>query len=152
MAGHPADALSAYVDGTLTPPEAAEIAAHLAECDHCRAVVDDLLTVRSLLRSLPAPAPHPSLLPRTLARLRDRRRQPRSLGWGLALVLGAAVAALVLQWPMMPTPGRGAPSSAWYFQRQAEMALTHPMTDVTLTSYLSSSLPYDPAETGEDRR
>src|SRR5438552_2777524 len=64
---HLTDQLSAYLDGTLTPEDAAAVASHLAECAECRGTLDDLQAVRNLLHTVPSRAPHPSLLPRTLA-------------------------------------------------------------------------------------
>lgn len=144
MPGHPSDQLTAYADGTLAPEDAAEIAAHLAECAHCHDVLDDLLAVRTLLRALPEHAPHPALLPRTLARL-DARRSERFLlpRWAVALAIGVASVALALQLRILPTQ-QDPYGGAWYFQTHAQLAATHPMADVTLTSYLSSVLPYEP--------
>lgn len=140
MDAHPAEHLTAYADGALTPEEAAEIAAHLASCASCREMLDDLVAVRELLRSIPDPLPHPAALPRTLARL-QRRRIPRWLaGWA---VIGAVAAAalLLLQVRVLP-PLHDPGTSAWYFQQHARLSSTQPMADLTLSSYLSSGLPY----------
>jgi anti-sigma factor RsiW len=45
--------LSAYVDGELTPHEAGEVEAHLAQCESCRAELDRLQSLKSLLGRLP---------------------------------------------------------------------------------------------------
>jgi len=63
---HLTDQLSAYLDGILTPEDAAAVASHLAECAECRGTLDDLQAVRNLLHTVPSRAPHPSLLPRKL--------------------------------------------------------------------------------------
>lgn len=44
-----------FVDGRMREPERARVAAHLAECQSCSLEVEQLKTVRSTLRSLPAP-------------------------------------------------------------------------------------------------
>lgn len=143
MEAHFSDQLTGYVDGILRPEEAATVAAHLAECSDCRVILDDLLAVRKLLRSLPEHAPHPSLLPRTLPRLETRpvrRMLPR---WIVATMVGAAALALALQLPLLPRPHPDQSASVWYFQRHAEFSSTHPMADTTLASYLSTVLPYE---------
>ena len=47
LAPHPADALSAYIDGDLDDAEARAVADHLAACAECRAVAADLKRLRS---------------------------------------------------------------------------------------------------------
>ena len=136
--------LTAYVDGTLTAEDASVVAAHLAECPECRATLDDLRAVRSLLHTVPPIPPHPAALSRTLARIalvETRRTVPR---WLIAVATTAAGIALLLQLrvPTAP-PQSNRVSPLWYFQQHAEFAAAHPMADVTLTSYLSSALPYE---------
>jgi hypothetical protein len=46
MTEHPADALSAYLDDELDTAARAAVETHLATCDDCRAVVDDLRRLR----------------------------------------------------------------------------------------------------------
>jgi hypothetical protein len=64
----------------------------------------------------------------------------------ISTAVTAAAIGLLLQVPVSPTPAADRASSATYFQSHAELTLTHPMTDVTLASYLSSPLPYDSLE------
>jgi anti-sigma factor RsiW len=45
--------LSAYVDGELTPHEAGEVEAHVAQCESCREELDRLQSLKSLLGRLP---------------------------------------------------------------------------------------------------
>ncbi|HVH31188.1 MAG TPA: hypothetical protein VNA31_05935, partial [bacterium] len=110
----------------------------------CRATLDDLRAVRILLHGVPSLRPDPAALGRTLARIeRVETRQifPR---WLIAVATTAAGIALLLQLrdPTAP-PQNNRVSPLWYFQQQAEFAAVHPMADVTLTSYLSSALPYE---------
>lgn len=106
MRSHPSDQLSAYVDGELTLEEASEIAAHLAECAHCREVVSDLRTVPMLLCSLPEPSPAPSFLLRTRARLEaTHARKPGLPRWLIAGAVAAAAAALLVLLPLSPPAG-----------------------------------------------
>lgn len=41
--------LDRYIEGTLTPRNMADVAAHLRGCDHCRALLDELKVVDGLL-------------------------------------------------------------------------------------------------------
>lgn len=140
---HLTEQLSAYLDRNLTPEEAATVAEHLAECTECRGTLDDLQAVRSLLRAVPARTPHPSLLPRTLARIDAPGRRKVPPRWVLAVAGLAASIALLLQVRPLPTPRPDPRAGVWYFQRHAEFAVLHPMADLALVSFLSSSLPYD---------
>ena len=141
---HLSDELTAYLDGTLTAEEASVVAAHLAECTECRATLDDLLAVRSLLHTVPPIPPHPAVLSRTLARIALVETRQRVPGWLIAVATTAVGIALVLQLRVPTAPPQGTRvSPLWYFQQQAEFAAAHPMADVTLTSYLSSALPYE---------
>ena len=45
------------VDGAAAPDEAARLDAHLAECEHCRALVADLRRIRQVAAALDRPAP-----------------------------------------------------------------------------------------------
>jgi len=140
---HLTDQLSAYLDGTLTPEEAAAVASHLAECAECRGTLDDLQAVRNLLRVVPDRAPHPSLLPRTLARVGAAPHRKAAPRWMIAAAGAAVGLALLLQVRLLPTPHTDRAAGIWYFQQHAVFAAAHPMTDVALASYLSSVLPYE---------
>jgi anti-sigma factor RsiW len=153
MEEHLSDLLSAYVDGALSPQQTAEVAAHLAVCDRCRAVMNDLRAVRAVLRSMPQPSPHPSLLPRTLARLEVRKgRGATAPRWRIAVAVAMGGAVLALLWPLAPAPSADHGTGTWYFRRHAEVALTHAMTDVSLSSYLSTPLPYRALEESPEWR
>lgn len=52
MSEHPTRRLSDYLDGELSPAEAARLERHLAECDECTAVLADLRAVADRARSL----------------------------------------------------------------------------------------------------
>lgn len=154
MGGHPGDRLTAYVDGMLASEEAAEVAGHLAECAQCHGILEDLLAVRRLLRAVPEPESHPSLLPRTLARLEAghwrRRARP---GWvAVSAVLAAGGLAVALNLPFVR--GLETSQNGAHFQQHAEAAMRHPLADITLAGYLSSALPYFALEEppgGQDR-
>jgi anti-sigma factor RsiW len=140
---HLTDQLTAYLDGALTPEEAATVAAHLAECPECRGTLDDLQAVRNLLRTVSAQPPHPALLPRTFARLEHVQAQRSVPRWLIATATTVAGLILLLQLRLPAAPLGNRVSALWYFQQHAAFAAVHPMADVTLTSYLSSVLPYE---------
>lgn len=146
MADHPYDQLTAYVDGALSQGEAAEVAAHLAECESCRDTVADLVAVRGLLARVQTPVPHPSLFPRTMARLAEvRPRRMRVPRWLVAAGAVLAMAALALQVRVLP-PQMSEEAQTWFYRSHAQLSATHPMADVSLTSYLSTPLPYQPID------
>jgi len=93
---------------------------------------------------VPPILPHPAALSRTLSRIalvETRRTVPR---WLIAVATMAAGIGLLLQLRVPTAPPQSTRvSPLWYFQQQAEFAAAHPMADVTLTSYLSSALPYE---------
>ncbi|HEY7583426.1 MAG TPA: zf-HC2 domain-containing protein [Acidimicrobiia bacterium] len=87
--GHPAEDLSAYLDGELDSLELVRVKGHISGCDHCREEVAGLMEVRARLRSLPMLDLPTTEVRRRVARL---RRKPK-LVWGTA---AAAVAALAV--------------------------------------------------------
>jgi anti-sigma factor RsiW len=106
-ARHPADDLTAFLDGALPPARAAEIRAHLEACAACRAERARLAAAAAALRRLPAaPEPSPLFSARLEARL-AREEKPRrpwtvrlaawfdasSLRWRIAAPAAAAALA-----------------------------------------------------------
>ncbi len=86
---HLDDLLSAYLDGALSAAEAERAGAHLAECDLCRAELEDVREARQAVRALPMlEAPIPLL---AVARRRPWLKAAASVAAGL-LVVGLAVA------------------------------------------------------------
>jgi hypothetical protein len=114
------ESLGAYVLGQLSPTEKAGLDAHLEGCPACRAEVQALSGVATLLphadpeRFGPAPQPPVDLGKRILAgfdadrAVAKRRRQRRRLGFGFGAGLAAAAAA-VLALVILPTGGGGGP-------------------------------------------
>jgi hypothetical protein len=106
---HPDDLLAEYVDGTLEPPERAEVDAHLAGCGRCRADLRSSLRARDELRGAPEaempadlreriladvasrPAPAPTAPITSLGRAGERRRLAPA-----AWLAGIAAAAALL--------------------------------------------------------
>jgi hypothetical protein len=56
-AAHPEEQLSAYVDGELDTGARRDVQAHLAACEACSALVDELRQAKSMVASLPRQAP-----------------------------------------------------------------------------------------------
>jgi anti-sigma-K factor RskA len=71
---HCQELLSEYIDGTLELGEQVSIERHLADCEPCRAVRDDLLQIVHFSHQLPLQSPAVSLWPRiqsNVAQLRE---------------------------------------------------------------------------------
>ena len=86
--------VTGYVDGALAATERADLEAHLASCDSCRAQAEDERKVAAAVRALPPPP-----LPHGLAsRVRRRSRRPATLRkrvWVPSLVAVLAVVLVV---------------------------------------------------------
>jgi hypothetical protein len=98
VSGHERERLSAYLDDELAPVERTEVAAHLAACPECAAVLADLAAVDAEAARLPAEAPDgyfdrfPS---RVVARL-EGAPKGRAGTWRPPVWTWAAAAALLL--------------------------------------------------------
>jgi hypothetical protein len=68
--------LSEYVDGTLDQRTRAELDAHLAECEPCRAVILDLNAIRHAVRSLEPELPSPRVWAQLSAAIEAENRSP----------------------------------------------------------------------------
>jgi hypothetical protein len=77
------DAVLQFVGGSLGASDRALVDQHIAGCDSCRALVADAA------RFLLAPETPPPAAASTA------RRPRRPIGWSLALLIGAAIAALI---------------------------------------------------------
>jgi hypothetical protein len=104
MSAHERERLSAYLDSELSPAERAEVEAHLAACEECRALVARMGALDDVARELPVEAPSDyfdSFSGRVRARLEKEapsrpRRGVMRPGWRLPAWTWAAAAALVL--------------------------------------------------------
>jgi len=103
------ESLSEYIDGALELGEQTKIESHLADCEACRAVRDDLLQIVHFSHQLPLHAPSNSLWTRIqqdLDQERPRVAFPRLTAWWMRVKtstyrlsmpqLAAAAAALVI--------------------------------------------------------
>jgi anti-sigma factor RsiW len=90
--GHPAEGLSAYLDGELDSLELVRVKGHIARCDDCRDEVASLMEVRARLRSLPMlDLPETEEVRSRVVRL---RRKPKLI-WGTAAATVAAMAVVI---------------------------------------------------------
>ena len=105
------DRLSEYMDGELSPSDAAALEAHLTACPSCMAAVAELREVVARAQSLPPRAPDADLWPGIAQRIdtppavvpflaRSRRRisftVPQLVAAGLALMVSSGGAVWVL--------------------------------------------------------
>lgn len=110
MTPHAGDALSALLDGELSPAEEAGIRVHLAECEACRDELAATEGMRSLVRDLPPLDLPPIVVER--ARWVGRARRPSRLAAAAAAVAAVAASALFVaagagrQDPVSPEMGR----------------------------------------------
>lgn len=74
MADNYTDQLSDYLDGELTPPQRAELEAHLETCRDCRVTLDELRSVIARAATLPSRPPATDLWPGIEPRLSQRGR------------------------------------------------------------------------------
>lgn len=98
--------LCAFVDEELTPPQRRSVAAHLRDCAACRARIESLRSLKSVVARLSSQEPPTRLLQSRVERLRSPdlawTRLERST---LATVLGVAIALFLSLLP----PGRPDP-------------------------------------------
>lgn len=85
--------LSAYLDGETTPEERAAIAAHLADCASCRAILEEYRKIDEAIASLEA-TPPASLRERVMREI-QKRPSHRRRTWA-AVVAAAAVLAVAI--------------------------------------------------------
>jgi anti-sigma factor RsiW len=95
---HGGEDLSAYLDGELTTLERLKVVSHLSGCQLCREELDDLILVRSRIRSLPVLEAPPQVinLPRRVVPIFRRRR--------LWVSAAAAITAVVVGFAALSTP------------------------------------------------
>ena len=79
--------LSAYLDGALDTKVRAEIEAHLAECDRCRAALADLKLTLAHLKNLPEVEPPPWLTAKIMTRVQNPSGQKQGFWQRLFLPL-----------------------------------------------------------------
>lgn len=121
MGSHPAERLSAFLDGELSAVDRAQVESHLRECPACAHELEELAAVDAFAREVPvlAPAGYFEELPgRVRARVRVRRpaRIPRPALWAVAAaaaVMAVVVTPVVLQRErsVVPAAARAVPEA-----------------------------------------
>ena len=87
--------LSGYVDSELTQADGQRVRLHLEDCEQCRFLVEDLLSMREAAMTTPFPAPNDEEWqeePRTVASHWLRR-----FGWLLVIVWALGAGALAVE-------------------------------------------------------
>lgn len=93
---HSGELLSAHLDGELTPLERSRVAAHLSDCERCRAELEDLHQARAALRSLPLLDLPPRVIGVAETPAPSHRQRGIWVGAAAAIIIGiVAVAALL---------------------------------------------------------
>jgi hypothetical protein len=104
MSNHMTEWLNAYLDGELKNGKLHQVEKHLVECEECRAELESLKSLSSLLHEVPAPAFRPSerfaaqvslRLPH--AKPRVTRSKAQEVGWWMIPV------SLLLLWVLIGT-------------------------------------------------
>jgi len=98
---HPGDALSALLDGELSPGEEAEVQSHLVTCMTCRLEMESVQVARLWIRALPPVEPPFGLYERMLVPYRPGRRRVAMAFLGAAAAVAAAVVSVA---PAPPPP------------------------------------------------
>lgn len=90
--------ISAYIDRELTPSDAEKVRVHLAECDSCSDECRLTLDIRDGISNLKSVDTGPMFEQRLLAAVREAGElgKEKRMGWSMALVPAAAIAAAFL--------------------------------------------------------
>jgi anti-sigma factor RsiW len=127
--------LGDYVDGTLKEPDRRLLESHLAVCESCRTLADDLLKIKKAASSLPRLSPPESVWKQIESTLRARQPQaPRSYFWTMSswamaasVVLLIGALSLMLWWRSGPEepPADDPAALAGYVASELEQAEKH---------------------------
>ena len=128
---HPAEALSALVDGELPADERAAVAAHVERCPECSEELRAVRAVRDALRALPAVEPPPGFLDRLVADLARRGTPRRRLALTGTAAVVAAAALLVVLVPSVTGLGR--------YRPEVEQALLRHVASVSALAAVGST-------------
>jgi hypothetical protein len=107
VTAHLGEAITGYLDGELDPAGREQADAHLAGCAECRAELDGLHHVRTLLREAPPVAPPEGFIERVVRERRRRRFVP-----AIAAVTGLAAVWLLVMGVVAAGPPRIEPPVA----------------------------------------
>lgn len=88
--------LSAYMDGELSPRQAAKVQRHVANCPRCREDLSELQSVRALLSNATHAQPSPGFWTDTLQHIRSVTERPPARRPGAFWLPARATAALAV--------------------------------------------------------
>ena len=120
MTVHLDDRLSAYLDEELSAPERAAVEAHLASCESCRALLDDLKRLVRRASALDDRPPQRDLWPGIAARIQELSATPdviplaprrRRVSFSIPQLAAAAVALMALSGGVASLLLRGGPTT-----------------------------------------
>lgn len=114
---HAGELISAYLDGELTRREIDQLFQHLSGCGRCAAEMEDILSVRSSVRSLPLLELPPGLIPEAESEL-----VPLHSNRGFLVGAAAAAVALIIAIAAIVTPSPAAISVEELNSRYGAMA------------------------------
>jgi anti-sigma factor RsiW len=103
-AGHPGDALSAYLDGELPTAEIEVLSGHLAGCAECRRRLREVDAARTAVRALPRLEPLSHDGGTAPSGLTASGRSRRRVGLGVAITAGAAAVVATFALTRGPAP------------------------------------------------
>lgn len=109
-----------YLDGGLAPATERDVAAHVADCAQCRAIIDEERELRQALQDLPVPPTGQDLIAGARERARKRQRRKRFAATG-ATGLAASFLLAILLGPLQ-LPGVGGDRSG--AARTAQVAVS----------------------------
>ena len=131
---HLDETLSAIADGQLSDAELAAAQTHLHSCDACRAELEAIRTVRSMVRGLPTVEPK-----KPLVAVAWEPRRPNRLA-GIVAAIAAMVAMLLLAG--VPKQASGGPEVA----NLVQVHTTSPVNGDILGQLAPAALPVLPDE------
>ena len=127
--------LSAMLDGGLTDTEAERLQSHLAACESCRAVYDELVMIDAAVRDDQAEPPD-ALRENVMTAIRAEQRQKttrKTRSWLLLGIAAAAALALIILsgTGVLPLPGTGEAGRVSVSVGQSMQAILPPETPGT---------------------
>ena len=127
--------LSAMLDGELTDTEAERLQSHLAACESCRAVYDELVMIDAAVRDDQAEPPD-ALRENVMTAIRAEQRQKttrKTRSWLLLGIAAAAALALIILsgTGVLPLPGTGEAGRVSVSGGQSMQAILPPETPGT---------------------
>jgi anti-sigma factor RsiW len=90
--------LGEYVDGTIDAAAASALGAHLAVCERCRTLADDLRAIRAAARTLERHVPPPAAWTRIAEAVQSDRHRATWIAWRPLAVAATVLVATAATW------------------------------------------------------